>query len=174
MLRSFLSLFDQLLDSSATTASSFFFLLNILTKFDSIFLSTGRWRLISCIPMSFLIRSWLCRTIFYNFARNISEELVDVDTSFSWAFKECKAVCVSKFLALLWRYNSVWKVDFVGNKYFHHSLACMSVDLFQPICDVVECCFLCAVIDQDYSHSPFVIRLCNCSKTFLTSSIPHL
>ena len=174
MLSYLLSLFDQLVNCSATAASSFFFLLNILAKFDSVFLGTGCWRLISCITMRFLIRSWLCRTIFYNFTCNISEELVNIGTSFSWAFKECKAVCVSKFLTLLCRDDSVWKVNFVGNKHFHHSLACMSVNLFQPICDVCKCSLLCAVIDQDDSHSPFVICLSNCSKSFLSSSIPYL
>ena len=50
----------------------------------------------------------------------------------------------------------------------------MWLNLLEPISYIVESQLLCAVEDQKDAHGAFVVSLCDSSKSFLSSSIPHL
>ena len=43
-----------------------------------------------------------------------------------------------------------------------------------PVTYIVEALLRGAIIGKDYAHCPFVVSLGDCSKSFLTSSIPYL
>ena len=50
----------------------------------------------------------------------------------------------------------------------------MRINLLEPVGYIVESQLLCAVEDQKDAHSAFVVSLGDCSKSFLSRSIPHL
>jgi len=50
----------------------------------------------------------------------------------------------------------------------------MLVNLFEPVLNVVECLLVCAIINQNNTHSTLIISLCNCSESLLACSIPNL
>ena len=50
----------------------------------------------------------------------------------------------------------------------------MSVDLLQPVGDIVKCLLLSAVVHEDDTHRSLVIGLGNRAETLLSSCIPHL
>ena len=50
----------------------------------------------------------------------------------------------------------------------------MSLDLLQPVLDIVKGTLLSAVVDEDDTHGALIVSLCDCSETLLASCIPHL
>jgi hypothetical protein len=70
--------------------------------------------------------------------------------------------------------RSVGQVILVGHEDFTYATAGMLVNLLQPVLDVVESCFLRAIVHQYYSHCSLIIRLRDCSESFLPCSVPHL
>ena len=50
----------------------------------------------------------------------------------------------------------------------------MSVDLLEPVGDIVKCLLLSAIVHEDNSHGSLVIGLGNRAETLLSSCVPHL
>jgi len=50
----------------------------------------------------------------------------------------------------------------------------MSLDLLEPVGDVVKGGLLGAIIDKNDAHGALVVRLRDCSETLLPCSVPHL
>ena len=50
----------------------------------------------------------------------------------------------------------------------------MSLDLLQPVRNVVESGLLGAVVDQDYTHGALVVSLCDRSEALLPRCVPYL
>ena len=50
----------------------------------------------------------------------------------------------------------------------------MSLNLLQPVGNVVESCFLSTVIDQDDTHCALVVSLRDCSEALLSRCVPNL
>ena len=50
----------------------------------------------------------------------------------------------------------------------------MSLNLLQPVGNVVESCFLGTVIDQDDTHCALVVSLRDCSEALLSCCVPYL
>lgn len=50
----------------------------------------------------------------------------------------------------------------------------MSVDLIQPILNVVKRCLLSAVVHKNDTHGSLVVGLCDCPESFLAGCVPHL
>ena len=48
------------------------------------------------------------------------------------------------------------------------------VNLVEPVLDIIEGYFFCAVIHKNDAHRPFVISLSNCSESLLACSVPDL
>ena len=50
----------------------------------------------------------------------------------------------------------------------------MSLNLLQPVRNIVESGLLRAVVDQDDTHGAFVVSLCNRSEALLSCRVPYL
>ena len=50
----------------------------------------------------------------------------------------------------------------------------MSLDLLQPVRNIVESGLLRAVVDQDNTHGTFVVSLCDRSESLLSCCVPYL
>ena len=50
----------------------------------------------------------------------------------------------------------------------------MSVNLLEPVGNIVKCLLFSAVVDENDTHSTLVICLGNRAETLLAGSIPHL
>ena len=50
----------------------------------------------------------------------------------------------------------------------------MRLYLFEPVLNVIESDFFCAVIHEKDAHRTLVIGLCDRSESFLASSVPNL
>ena len=68
----------------------------------------------------------------------------------------------------------VRNIRFVGDQDFLHIGLGMSLNLLQPVLDVVESGHFSTVIDQQDAHGALVVRLCNGAESFLASGVPHL
>lgn len=102
------------------------------------------------------------------------EEFVYIRTCLGRCLKEVETVLLCQGCTSLRCDRSVGQVILVGHEDFTYTTAGMLVNLLQPVLDVVECCFLRAVIHQYDSHCSLIIRLRDCSESFLPCRIPHL
>ena len=50
----------------------------------------------------------------------------------------------------------------------------MSLDLFEPVLDIVKSAFLGAVVDEDDAHGSLIVGLCDGSESLLSSCVPDL
>ena len=70
--------------------------------------------------------------------------------------------------------DSVGKVSLVGDEHFGNTDTRVCLDLLQPVLNVIKSSLFCAIIDKDDTHGALVVGLCDCTETFLASSVPHL
>lgn len=68
----------------------------------------------------------------------------------------------------------IWQVRLVGDEDLLHVRLGVRLYLFEPVLNVIESHFFCAVVDEEDAHRTLIIRLCDRSESFLTGSIPHL
>ncbi len=102
------------------------------------------------------------------------KQLVDVNSLEGRSFKIRQSIFTRKLFSLFFCNNPVGQVCFVSNKDLCNIFAGVRVNLLQPVSYVIECELLCAVKHKNYAHCPFVVCLGDCTKSFLSSSVPDL
>jgi hypothetical protein len=87
-------------------------------------------------------------------------------TIFGWVMTTTD-LCDSVFDNFLVRH-----IALVSNKQFIYTLRCVSVNLLQPLLDIVERVHVCDIVDNADAVCATIVRRGNCSETLLSSRIP--
>ena len=114
--------------------------------------------------------------VLYYICCNALKYLCYVLTIFCTCLEKLKPMLFSQSLPSCWVDNLhiIWHVHFISNQNFFDVWNCMLFDLLEPVLDIIECSLVRDIINKEYTHSTFVVRLSNCSESFLSSCIPHL
>lgn len=124
--------------------------------------------------MSLLSCLSLCGSIFNNLISDLEEHLVDVAASLCRGFEEFESIFLCKSLTTLGRNDAVWKVCFVCDEDFGNAATGMSLNLLEPVLNIVKSGLLCAVIDQNDSHCTLVVCLSDRAEALLPCRVPYL
>jgi len=103
------------------------------------------------------------------------ESLLDVGGSLGGGFEEFNAEGVGKFFALLRRNNTLARqIGLITNEKLIDVLGRVSINLVQPLFNIVEGFLVGNIIDDDNSVSAAVVRRCNGAESFLSGCVPDL
>jgi hypothetical protein len=110
-----------------------------------------------------------------NSLSHLDETFFDASGGLGRSLQEQQVVGVSKlFSSLELDLSFSNKIALVTNQQFVNVLASVTVDLQQPLLNVVECLCICNIVDDNNAVSTTVVAAGNSSETLLTSSIPNL
>lgn len=173
----------MLLNSNSAT---FFLLLLLLSLFVQIE-TLGVFWLVFCTRRYFFIKSvcfslvvlvrgcWLFIHRLYDVSGNSFEGFLDPDSCFGRCLVEEHSVLLSYFFTLFLGNNLlVFKITFVSYQYFLDIWSCMVFYLPHPVSNIIKAILSRTIIRQNYTLGASVVRLGDCSKPFLTSSVPDL
>ena len=89
--------------------------------------------------------------------------------------EECHAELLCESCSLLSRYDLfVQTVCLITDQDLLHVLTGMQLNLADPISDIIEAIFYCAIVGKNYSHGSLVVSLRDGPKSFLPSGVPNL
>ena len=116
----------------------------------------------------------LCGSIFNDLISDLEEHLVDIAAGLCGGLEEFESVILGERLAPLRRNDAIRKVCFVCDEDFGDAAAGMSLNLLEPVLDIVKSGLLRAVVDQNDAHCALVVRLRDCPEPLLPRRVPHL
>lgn len=157
---------------------------------------SGSFDWATCIEFDFsaLIssRRWWPHSIF-DFSRHCHKCLLYIRSIFSRCFKErntqlirilLKKIFINTNNMLNWKlflnYLGSGKINdllccqitFISYKQFVDVVACVTIDFFKPLFNVIKRLLICTIVNHDYSMCPPIITGCNSPEPFLSCSIP--
>jgi len=114
------------------------------------------------------------RSLLDDLSGYVVEKFVDLRTCLRRGLEESEPVLLCKLLALLGRDDSILQIGLVCDEHLSHAYTRVSLDLLQPISNVVEGGLLRTVIYKDDSHRTLIISLRDRAEALLARSVPHL
>ena len=124
--------------------------------------------------MCLLIRLRLCGSVLHNLFCHLKEHLVNIASSLDRSLEEFQTVLLGQLLSSFRRDDSVWKICLVRHKHLGDTLRCVSLNLLQPVLNIVESGLFGAIIDKNDAHSTLIIGLSDSSEALLASCVPDL
>lgn len=124
--------------------------------------------------MSLLGCLGLCGSIFNDLIGDLEEHLVDIAAGLRGGLEEFESVILGESLATLRRNDAIRKVCFVCDEDFGDAATRMSLDLLEPVLNIVKSGLLRAVVDQNDAHCALVVCLSDCAEPFLPRRVPYL
>ena len=111
----------------------------------------------------------------FNFGRESSECLFDINSIFGWGFQEFYSKRVSQcFSFFSFHLSAGLKIWLVSDQQLHNVLIAILVHFGKPVFNVFEGLPICDIINEDDSMGSLVVWSCDRLKPFLASSIPNL
>ena len=121
------------------------------------------------------VQRWLTCHSVLNLSCHRHKSLFNICCVLGWGFNVWHPNFISKCLgSVVFHHAFRSQIWFVSHQQFVHTLVCISINLIQPLFDVVEAFLISDVENDNDAVCAAVVAASDCAETFLACSVPLL